>query len=65
MNTKAIIAGTVLTALFAATPANAEDNGYLTTAVDTTTAQPFVIKHAYLLTTTVVADEVDEIVTSR
>lgn len=68
MNIKLVIAGTVLSAFFAATPAIAGDNDYLTTAVDTTTTQVFVIKHAYLLTTMVVADKadkVDDMLTSR
>ncbi len=60
MNTKAIIATAVLTMAFAANSTFAGDNDYLTTVVDTTTAQPFVIQHAYLVTTPVEAQPNEE-----
>jgi len=61
MNTKAIIASTLLSAIFAGTSAIAGDNDYLKTVVDTTTEQPFVIKHAYLLTTTEDSKQTEEV----
>lgn len=61
MNIKAIIASSIFSAVIAGTSATAGDNDYLTTFVDTTTEQPFVIKHAFLLTTTVEAVETEEV----
>ena len=50
MNIKAIITTAVLSTVLAGSSAFAGDNDYLATAVDTSTAQPFVIQHAFLVT---------------
>lgn len=66
MNTKAIIASTLLTVLFATgTSAIAGDNDYVTAAnivtnANNTQAKTFVIKHAYLVSSTVESEATDE-----
>ena len=65
MNTKVMIASTMLAAILTAPAANAGDNDFLAKAIDTSTSQPFVIKHAYLLTTPVATDETEEVSGSR
>ncbi|MEH6455322.1 MAG: hypothetical protein V7749_03310 [Cocleimonas sp.] len=64
MNTKAILAAIVLSALFAGTSAIAGDNDYIATYAVNQTAETFVIKHAFLLTPAVVA-VVNEEATSK
>ena len=53
MKTKALLLSTLLTLFSAGTVTHAGDNDYLSIAADTTTAQPFVIKHAFLITSSV------------
>ena len=62
MNTKVMIATTMLTAMLVAPAAFAGDNDFLDKAIDTSTSQPFVIKHAYLLTTTVKPEDTEVVV---
>lgn len=65
MNTKAIIATAVLSTVLAGSSAFAGDNDYLATAVDTSTAQPFVIQHAYLVTAPVETVQSEDVKVNR
>ena len=60
MNTKAIIAITILTTFLSGTSAIAGDNDYVNASAELPANEPLVIQHAYFLTTTADAIETEE-----